>query len=122
MNYKIRLFVFCSTLSFSTLIHATVGGAEKIKLLGYDKIDHKIYFTRNYYDESTHPPTLYYFPLNTKNSHSPIEVKSIYKNMNNDDNFIKTSKIEKKFQNTKTPHSTQTLNTNQSKYSYPKKP
>ncbi len=75
MNYKIRLFAFCFTSSFSTLIHATTGGAEKIEALGYDDIDHKIYFTRNYYDESARPPTLYYFALNQKNRNIPIEVK-----------------------------------------------
>lgn len=66
MNDTIRLFAFCYAISSSTLIHATVCGPEKIELLGYDKVDHKIYFSRNYYDESDRPPTLYYFSLNTK--------------------------------------------------------
>lgn len=66
MNYKIRLFAFFTSIIFCTLIHATTGGAEKIEVLGYDNIDHKIYFTRNYYDESARQPTLYYFALNQK--------------------------------------------------------
>lgn len=85
MKYKIRLFAFYLATSCSTLIHATTGGPEKIEILGLDKADYKIYFTRNYYDESNRPPTLYYFSLNKKNSNIPIEVKSIYKNIKNND-------------------------------------
>lgn len=85
MKYKIRLFAFYLAMSCTTQIHATTGGPEKIEILGLDKADEKIYFTRNYYDESNSPPTLYYFSINKKNSSIPIEVKSIYKNTNNNE-------------------------------------
>lgn len=86
MKFKISLFAFYFTTTLSTIAHATVGGPETIELLGYDKADQKIYFTRHFQDETGRLPTLYYFVVNNTKNHNPIEVKSIYKKFNQKQN------------------------------------
>lgn len=71
---SIALFALIPQLCF-----ATVGGAERIEVLGYDSKDQKIFLTRHYEDASGRLPTLYYYQLNTRHPTQLIEVKSIYK-------------------------------------------
>ena len=69
-----NLFSLICSLSF-----ATVGGAESIHIMGYDKKDQKIYLNRQYHDQSGRVPQLYYYQLSSKQPDKLIEVKSIYK-------------------------------------------
>lgn len=65
-------------LLIPSLCFATVGGAERIEVLGYDQKDQKIFLTRHYEDASGRLPTLYYYQLSTKAPEKLIEVKSLY--------------------------------------------
>ena len=82
MNINFRLFLFLTTAFFSFLTNATVGGPQAIQILGYDIADQKIYYTLEYQDETGRLPVLFYYSLQSKSSHKPVQVHSIYKSYN----------------------------------------
>lgn len=101
MNINFRLFVFSLGSCFANISYATTGGPEQIEVLGFDRPDNKIYFTRNFYDESARPPMLYYFLLKNKNNNKPVKVKSIYQKLNNIHDSDQAAQIENEIQTIK---------------------
>ncbi|MEM6295157.1 MAG: hypothetical protein AAGA54_28055, partial [Myxococcota bacterium] len=62
-----------------SMVHATVGGDEPLRVLGYAPADARIYFERDVYGDGLGLPQLYYVPLTGPNAGRTIEVKSWYR-------------------------------------------
>ncbi len=75
------LLVFASVFLWllPSAAHATVGGDEPLRVLGYAPADARIYFEREVYDDGLGLPRLYYVPLTGPNAGRTIEVRSWYR-------------------------------------------
>ena len=86
MNLTSRLFALLFILNITSNAKATVDDDQLITMLGADLKDHKVYFIRDYHPQFGYIPALYYFDLKSKAPSNLIEVKSIYKKID-DKNF-----------------------------------
>ena len=65
-------------LPMSTL--ATVGGGQRIEVVGYEPTDQKVYILRHFDDGRGRLPQLYYYDLKAKYPQPLVEVRSLYIN------------------------------------------
>lgn len=76
----LKFLTFSTILTLSAHTYATVGGGQKIEVLGYQQKEKKLYVLRHYEDGRGRLPQLYYYLLNSKSPDKLIEVKSLYIN------------------------------------------
>ncbi len=76
----LKFLTFSTILALSAHSYATVGGGQKIEVLGYQQKEKKLYVLRHYEDGRGRLPQLYYYLLNSKSPDKLIEVKSLYIN------------------------------------------
>lgn len=72
--------VLTSVMALSVSALATVGGGQRIEILGYDKAEQKVFVLRHYDDGRGRLPQLYYYDLSNKNPERLVEVRSLYIN------------------------------------------
>ncbi len=76
----LKILSFSAIFTLSAHTYATVGGGQKIEVLGYQEKDKKLYVLRHYEDGRGRLPQLYYYLLNSKSPDKLIEVRSLYIN------------------------------------------
>lgn len=59
---------------------ATVGGGQRIEVVGYEPSDQKVYILRHFDDGRGRLPQLYYYDLKAKYPQPLVEVRSLYIN------------------------------------------
>lgn len=72
--------VLTSVMALSVSALATVGGGQRIDILGYDKAEQKVFVLRHYDDGRGRLPQLYYYDLSSKSPEKLVEVRSLYIN------------------------------------------
>lgn len=72
--------VLISVMALSVSALATVGGGQRIDILGYDKAEQKVFVLRHYDDGRGRLPQLYYYDLSSNNPEKLVEVRSLYVN------------------------------------------
>ena len=79
---KSLLRAIATTVVFSLPISAlaTVGGGQRIEMVGYEPSDKKVYLLRHFDDGRGRLPQLYYYDLKAKYPQRLVEVRSIYIN------------------------------------------
>ncbi|WP_127891431.1 hypothetical protein [Psychrobacter sp. FDAARGOS_221] len=88
LNTKSRLFPKLHAISLAIMFAlpvgalATVGGGQRIEVLGYEARDNKVYVLRHFDDARGRLPQLYYYDLDTQFPQNLIEVRSLYINPN----------------------------------------
>lgn len=68
----------CISATLPMLASATVGGGQRIEILGYDKVEQKAFVLRHYDDARGRLPQLYYYDFTAKNPEKLVEVRSLY--------------------------------------------
>ncbi|EOQ62742.1 hypothetical protein F935_01831 [Acinetobacter calcoaceticus ANC 3811] len=76
----LKILSFSAIFTLSAHTYATVGGGQKIEVLGYQEKEKKLYVLRHYEDGRGRLPQLYYYLLNSKSPDKLIEVRSLYIN------------------------------------------
>lgn len=76
----VKAAVLTSVMALSVPALATVGGGQRIEILGYDKAEQKVFVLRHYDDGRGRLPQLYYYDLSSKNPEKLVEVRSLYIN------------------------------------------
>ncbi len=61
----LKFLTFSTILTLSAHSYATVGGGQKIEVLGYQQKEKKLYVLRHYEDGRGRLPQLYYYLLNS---------------------------------------------------------
>ena len=74
----VKAAVLTSVMALSVSALATVGGGQRIEILGYDKAEQKVFVLRHYDDGRGRLPQLYYYDLSSKNPEKLVEVRSLY--------------------------------------------
>ena len=79
---KSLLSAITTTVLFSLPVSAlaTVGGGQRIEMVGYEPTDKKVYLLRHFDDGRGRLPQLYYYDLKAKYPQPLVEVRSIYIN------------------------------------------
>lgn len=79
---KSLLGAIATTVLFSLPVSAwaTVGGGQRIEMVGYEPADNKVYILRHFEDESGRLPQLYYYDLKAKYPQPLVKVRSLYIN------------------------------------------
>lgn len=79
MSSKIRIFLCCLLSLLAN--HATAGfeGESGLVVLGYDAVDHKVYFLTDDRSNYRTVPQLYYMDLDSGRPSYPVKVRSWYK-------------------------------------------
>ena len=72
--------VLMSVMALSVSALATVGGGQRIEILGYDKAEQKVFVLRHYDDGRGRLPQLYYYDFTSKKPEKLVEVRSLYIN------------------------------------------
>lgn len=74
--------ILICVMASSVSAFATVGGGQRIDILGYDKTEQKVFVLRHYDDGRGRLPQLYYYDLSSNNPEKLVEVRSLYINPN----------------------------------------
>lgn len=76
----VQPFLFSALACLPIISFATVGGQQRIEVLGYDQKDQKVYLLRHYEDGRGRLPQLYYYNFESKQPNQLVQVNSLYIN------------------------------------------
>lgn len=76
----VQPFLFSALACLPIISFATVGGQQRIEVLGYDQKDQKVYLLRHYEDGRGRLPQLYYYNFKSKQPNQLVQVNSLYIN------------------------------------------
>ncbi|MDV4313453.1 aminotransferase [Acinetobacter indicus] len=76
----VQPLLFSALACLPIISFATVGGQQRIEVLGYDQKDQKVYLLRHYEDGRGRLPQLYYYNFKSKQPNQLVQVNSLYIN------------------------------------------
>lgn len=79
-NSVIQAVGIAALLALPMSALATVGGGQRIEVVGYEPSDQKVYILRHFDDGRGRLPQLYYYDLKAKYPQPLVEVRSLYIN------------------------------------------